>query len=101
MQEMQEMQVRFLSWEDPLEEDNSPQCFCLENPMDRGAWRATILQVTKSWTQPSNKAQQQTSCDEWTSCGEEEESDADAQGDFQFLNPIDFSSQQLREDPES
>ena len=22
----------------------------LENPMDRGAWRATVHQVTKSWT---------------------------------------------------
>ena len=27
--------------------------------------------------------------------------DVDAQGGFQFLNPINFSSQQLREDPES
>ena len=24
--------------------------FCLENPMDRGAWRATVLSVIKSWT---------------------------------------------------
>ena len=23
----------------------------LENPMDRGAWRATVHKVTKSWTQ--------------------------------------------------
>ena len=22
----------------------------LENPMDRGAWRATVLRVAKSWT---------------------------------------------------
>ena len=27
---------------------------CLENPMDRGAWRATVHGVTKSWTQLSN-----------------------------------------------
>ena len=27
---------------------------CLENSMDRGAWRATVHGVTKSWTQPSN-----------------------------------------------
>ena len=27
---------------------NPPQYACLENPMDRGAWRATIYQVTKS-----------------------------------------------------
>ena len=24
---------------------------CLENPMDRGAWQATVHGVTKSWTQ--------------------------------------------------
>ena len=24
--------------------------FCLENPMDRGAWRATVHGVAKSWT---------------------------------------------------
>ena len=27
---------------------------CLENPMDRGAWRATVHGVTKSWTQLSD-----------------------------------------------
>ena len=26
-------------------------CFCLENPMDRGAWWATVHGVTKIWTQ--------------------------------------------------
>ena len=25
-------------------------CSCLENPMDRGAWWATVHSVTKSWT---------------------------------------------------
>ena len=30
--------------------DNSFQCFCLENPMDRGAWWATVHGVTKSQT---------------------------------------------------
>ena len=35
----------------PGEENGNPlQCSCLENPMDRGAWRATIRRVTKSWT---------------------------------------------------
>ena len=24
---------------------------CLENPMDRGAWQATVYRVTKSWKQ--------------------------------------------------
>ena len=27
---------------------------CLENPMDRGGWQATILGVAKSWTRPSD-----------------------------------------------
>ena len=27
------------------------QCSCLENPMDRGAWQATVHEVAKSWTQ--------------------------------------------------
>ena len=27
-----------------------PQYFCLGIPMDRGAWRSTVLGVTKSWT---------------------------------------------------
>ena len=26
------------------------QCSCLENPMDRGAWRATVRRVTESQT---------------------------------------------------
>ena len=29
---------------------NSLQYSCLENPMDRGAWRATVHRVAKSWT---------------------------------------------------
>ena len=28
---------------------NPLQYSCLENPMDRGAWRATVHGVTKSW----------------------------------------------------
>ena len=30
---------------------NPLQYSCLENPMDRGAWWATVHRVTKSWTQ--------------------------------------------------
>ena len=30
------------------------QYSCLENPMDRGAWRAIVHGVTKSWTRLSN-----------------------------------------------
>ena len=29
---------------------NALQYSCLENPMDRGAWRATVHRVAKSWT---------------------------------------------------
>ena len=30
---------------------NSLQCSCLKNPMDRGAWWATVHRVAQSWTQ--------------------------------------------------
>ena len=33
---------------------NPLQYSCLENPMDRGAWQATIHGVIKSWTQLSD-----------------------------------------------
>ena len=48
---MQETWVQSLGWEDPLEEDLHPlQHSCLENPMDRGAWWATVYGVAKSRT---------------------------------------------------
>ena len=34
----------------PERHSNPLQYSCLENPMDRGAWRATVHRVTKSWT---------------------------------------------------
>ena len=41
----------------PGEGNDSPlQYSCLENPMDRGAWRATVPRVTKSQTQLSDLA---------------------------------------------
>ena len=42
-----------LGREDPLEESMAThplQYSCLENPMDRGAWGATVHGATKSWT---------------------------------------------------
>ena len=51
---MQETWVRFLSGEDPLEKGMATQYSCLEDPMDRGAWWATVHEVAKSWTQLSN-----------------------------------------------
>ena len=39
----------------PGEGNGNPlQYPCLENPMDRGAWPATVHRVTKSWTQLCN-----------------------------------------------
>ena len=39
----------------PVEGHGNPlQYACLENSMDRGAWRATVQRVTKSQTQLSN-----------------------------------------------
>ena len=29
---------------------NPLQCSCLENPVDRGAWRATVHGMAQSWT---------------------------------------------------
>ena len=37
-----------LSQEDPLEDSNPLQYSCLENPIDRGAWWATVHAVAKS-----------------------------------------------------
>ena len=49
---MQETWVQSLGWEDPVEKEmgNTLQYSCLENPTDRGAWRATIHGVTESDT---------------------------------------------------
>ena len=49
-QETQEMQVRFPGWgRSPGGGNGNPlQNSCLEKPMDRGAWRATVHRVAKS-----------------------------------------------------
>ena len=42
----------------PGEGNGNPlQYSCLENPMDGGAWWATVHRVAKSWTQLSDSAQ--------------------------------------------
>ena len=54
MQEMEEMWVRSLGWEDSLGGHGNPlQYFCLENSMDRGAWQATVHDVAKNRTRLS------------------------------------------------
>ena len=52
----QENWVRFLGWEDPLEEGIATHSSILAwiIPMDRGMWRATVHEVTNSQTQMSN-----------------------------------------------
>ena len=56
MPAMQETWARSLGEEDPLENRMAThsQYSCLENPMDRGAWRAAVHGVTKSQTQLSD-----------------------------------------------
>ena len=41
---------------------------CLENPMDGGAWQATICGVAKSWTQLSDMSVSQELSLEDTEC---------------------------------
>ena len=49
---VQEMWIRFLGWETLLKKEyGNPLQYCLENPMDRGAWWATVHGVEKSWTE--------------------------------------------------
>ena len=59
MPAMRETWVRSLGWEDPLEEGMVTHSSILawRILMDRGAWQATIHEVTKSWTLLSNEAQ--------------------------------------------
>ena len=53
---MQETWVRSLGREDSPGEGNGNtlQYSCLENPMDGGAWWATVRGVAKSWTRLSD-----------------------------------------------
>ena len=50
----------------PGEENDNPLRYsCLDNPMDRGAWQATVHGAEKSWTQLSAHAR--ASCS-WVNC---------------------------------
>ena len=53
---MRETWVRSLGWADPLEEGMTTCSSILawRIPTDRGAWRAMVPGVTKSWTQLSD-----------------------------------------------
>ena len=52
MQETQETQVRSLGQEDPLEEEMATPSSILawKNPMNKGAWQATVHGIAKNWT---------------------------------------------------
>ena len=56
MQEMQETQVLSLGWEDLLQKEMATHSRILawKNPVDRGAWWATVHGVIKSQTQLSD-----------------------------------------------
>ena len=56
---IQETWVQSLGQEDPLEEGMATHSRILawRIPMDRGAWRAAVHGVTKSWTQLRDLAQ--------------------------------------------
>ena len=56
MPAMRETWVWSLGWEDPLEEGMATHSNILawKILMDRGAWQATVHEVTKSWTLLSN-----------------------------------------------
>ena len=49
---MRETWIQSLGWEDPLEKGMTTHFSILawRIPKDRGAWRATVHGVTKSWT---------------------------------------------------
>ena len=56
LEPMQEILGRYLGGggRSPRVENGNPfQYPCLGNPMDRGAWQATVHRVTKSWTRLS------------------------------------------------
>ena len=51
---IQETWVQFMGWEGALEKGIPLQYSCLENPMDREAWRAIVHGVAKSRTRLSD-----------------------------------------------
>jgi len=53
---MWETRVQSLGWEDPLEKEMAihSSTVAWKNPMDRGAWKATVHRVAKSWTRLSD-----------------------------------------------
>ena len=48
MQQMQETQVQFLGWEDPVEKEIATCSSILEKSVDRGVWQATVHEAVQS-----------------------------------------------------
>ena len=67
---MWETWIQLLGWENALEEGMATHSSILawRIPMDRGAWRATVLGVTKSQTGLSNQAQHEPPSDTGQDC---------------------------------
>ena len=67
MQEMQEIWVRSLGWEDLLEEGMAAQLqyFCLENHMDRGAWQGVAKSDMTEHACIRRKTKQPITCYFW------------------------------------
>ena len=59
---MQEMWVKSLVWEDPLDKEMAIHSSILQNPTDRGAWWAIVHGVTKDsdMTEKFNKSYSQS-----------------------------------------
>ena len=62
MQETEQTQAQSLGQDDPLEEEMATQLqySCLENPMNRGPWWATVYLVTRVSHDLANKQPQLT-----------------------------------------
>ena len=69
---MQEVHVGSPFGEEPLEEDRATHSSSLawEIPLDRGAWRAMVHGVAKSWTRPRDGTTAAVSQDETSSSSE-------------------------------
>ena len=61
---MQETWVQSLNQEDPLEKEMATHSSipCLENPMDRGAWQATVHGVSRVGHTLVTKERERFSC---------------------------------------
>ena len=69
---MRETRLQSLGWEDPLEKDVATRSSILawKNPMDGGAWQATVRGVAKSRTRLSGFTSLHLGRPWWTPAGQ-------------------------------